>query len=210
MAQIRADAAAAAAAAAAKPKTPPQVASGPAKTPVAPAKTPAAPAKTPAAPVKPAPSIRPTPRPAPPQTVVTGPKGGALQQAQNAANAGANAGNVFDGSNGAKTATPGSVVTVPAVTGPKAGPVLTKPGAPDLAGSVPSVPPAPADQSFMDSIMKLKTGPPSTPWHQHMPTIAGGLLLGLAGFFLGGPIGALIGAAVGAAAGHFISKLLFS
>jgi predicted lipid-binding transport protein (Tim44 family) len=111
-------------------------------------------------------------------------------------------------------------VVVPDGSG-TAHPTLSPSGKPGsqagLAGSIPAVPPSPAEASFEDSIKKMQTKPAPTPWVKHMPTIAGGLigglLGGLIGFLLGGPVGMIIGAGIGiaggAVAGHLLGNKLF-
>ena len=49
---------------------------------------------------------------------------------------------------------------------------------------------------------------PKAALHKYLPAGAGALVLGLAGFLLGGPIGAAVGLAVGAAVGHRVGKAL--
>jgi hypothetical protein len=172
-------------------------------------------------PVKPAPV--PTPTPVPPVenggVATTKPSGGALDQARDAAGAGANGGQVFDGGAHAGQPVSGGAVIVPSGSG-TARPTLspsTKPGGEaGLVGSVPPVPAA-AETNFMDSVNKMQTKPAPTSWMHRMPAILGGLLGGLLGgvigFFVGGPVGAVIGAAaglaVGGVAGHIAGKHIF-
>jgi len=175
-------------------------------------------------PVKPAPvkqpATAPVVAPSDGSVAVTKPAGGALDQARGAANAGGNGGVVFDGGGAAGQPTGGGAVVVPDGSG-TAHPTLSPSGKPGsqagLAGSIPAVPPSPAEASFEDSIKKMQTKPAPTPWVKHMPTIAGGLigglLGGLIGFLLGGPVGMIIGAGIGiaggAVAGHLLGNKLF-
>ena len=204
--------------AAAKPVVPePDVADAPVVKPVPPVKP--VPVKKPAA--KPAPVKQPA-APVEPDAgsvAATKPAGGALDQARNAANAGAGSGTVFDGGGDVKKPSSGDAVIVPAGTG-DAHPTLSagKPGSEaGLVGSIPSVVPSPGADD-MDALMKMRSKKPApTTMVQRLPMLAGGLLGGILGgvigFLLGGPVGAIIGAAAGiaggAAAGHVLAKKLF-
>lgn len=163
------------------------------------------------------PEAKPEPKPkAPPTEVASGPAtGGTMIPADPATGARGQAGNAvqdggrtFDGGGVTPGSTPGPVVVGPGAGGSKP-PALSPSapgGTPSLVGSVPS--PTTAEDDFMSKIEGQQTKAAATPLHKHLPTIAGGLLLGLVGFLLGGPAGAAVGLAVGAVAGHLIGKAL--
>lgn len=190
-----------------------------------PAKKPApvvtVPAKKPAPEPQPAPK-KPEPKPEPktpvvvpaqPDPVVKNPAGGALDQARNAARAGQNAGQVFDGGGNAGKPTAGDAVVVPPNTGaPATNPVLTPaaPGAkPPVVGEVP--PPSSVLDDLDARVAKAGKNP-NKPYSGKLGLIGGiggGLLGGLIGFFIGGPIGAAIGAAaLGFGGGALVKRLL--
>jgi hypothetical protein len=149
--------------------------------------------------------------------VSNNPSGGALQQAQNAANAGALSGEHFDGGSRAKSPVGGDAVIVPPSGGGASGATLAPSsgpgGTPNLIGSVPS--PNSDENSFMASIRKMQTKPVAKPlsvrlipWIPKIGAALGGILGGLLGFFLGGPIGMIAGAAIGAGAGYVAGNSL--
>jgi hypothetical protein len=194
--------------------------------PPAPAEVADAPAaKHPVKPVPPKkPATKPATTPAKPETddggvAVTKPSGGALDQAADAANRGANGGQVMDGGGISQRPASGGAVIAPPSNGGTARPTLPagKPGSEaGLAAALPAVP-APAGDD-MDALLKMRGSKPRpTSWIQRAPAIAGGLLGGLLGavigFFVGGPVGAVIGGVVGlgagAGGGYLLGKKLF-
>jgi hypothetical protein len=191
-----------------------------------------APAPKPAGPPAPKPPVVPGPPPAEPPasdggSVAANPtSGGALQQAQQAAQDGQNAagagtaegaatqaGSAFNGGNAANPPAGGGTVIAPAGggSGSRPGSTLT-PAAPGVKpssdlGAAP--PPNPDDLSFMDQLAKMQTKPAEKPaLVKYGPTAAGAVIGGLIGL-AGGPVGVLVGAVLGGVLGNIFGNSLF-
>lgn len=150
----------------------------------------------------------PEPRVAKPQAPPARVASGALGQADNAARGGnapgrtpeeiaSNAGGAFDGGAVAPGSSGGTVAAGPGGGKLPPLPAATPGGTPSLIGAVPA--PATPEDDFMSRIESQQTKEPASLARRHLPEVAMTLLLGAAGFVLGGPLGALIGAVVLAA-----------
>ncbi len=167
-------------------------------------------------PLAPATAARVPPTDAAGTVVTTGPTGGALAQARQAADrAGGAGGQVFDGGAGARPASaaarrsrlPRAAAPAPA----DAHEPRRRARRPDRGSCPRSRRPLPAEASFMDAIKKMRTKPAQEPFLKRIAPVAGGvlggILGGLIGFMLGGPVGAIIGAGLGIVAGAYGAKI---
>lgn len=140
-------------------------------------------------------------------SVVVSTSTAALDQARDAAEAAELAGGNFDGN-----VAPPADGSVAADNGAGQPPLsASTPGSkPSLTADVPA--PDSSDETFMDDLKKMKTGPGKKKLIEYLPAAGGGLLGGLlgalVGFLLGGPVGLGIGIGVGLVGGAIAGDLI--